>query len=174
MTNLNITSAFDGGNIIVHDTKNPSQIRLAIRPDNASDFFQWFYYRLTGAKDTACRMVIENAKDAAFKGGWEGYRACASYDRETWFRVDTTFENGELIIAHTPELDSVYYVFSWNEKDETTVYESYKGDKKLNSGNVNVRADYYANCGDYICLSELNILKFYKRDKSFYQSNICS
>ena len=65
------------------------------------------------------------------------------------------------------ELDSVYYVFSWNEKDETTVYESYKGDKKLNSGNVNVRADYYANCGDYICLSELNILKFYKRDKSF-------
>ena len=111
MTNLNITSAFDGGNIIVHDTKNPSQIRLAIRPDNASDFFQWFYYRLTGAKDTACRMVIENAKDAAFKGGWEGYRACASYDRETWFRVDTTFENGELIIAHTPELDSVYYAY---------------------------------------------------------------
>ncbi len=111
MTNITITSAFDGGNIIVHDAKTPSHIRLAIRPDNASDYFQWFYYRQTGAKNTPCRMVIENAKDAAFKGGWENYRACASYDRETWFRVDTLFEKGQLIISHTPEVDSIYYAY---------------------------------------------------------------
>lgn len=111
MTSIHITSAFDGGNIIVHDTKNLSHIRLAIRPDNASDFFQWFYFRLSGAKNQTCRMVIENAKDAAYTGGWEGYQACASYDRETWFRVDTAFEDGELIITHTPELDSIYYAY---------------------------------------------------------------
>ena len=36
---LHITSAFDGGNIIVRDAKDRSNIRLAIRPDNNSDFF---------------------------------------------------------------------------------------------------------------------------------------
>ncbi|MGJ8563623.1 MAG: M14 family metallopeptidase [Alphaproteobacteria bacterium] len=111
MTNLHITSAFDGGNIIVHNAASADNIRLAIRPDNASDFFQWFYYRVSGAKNQPCKMVIENAKDAAFKGGWDGYRACASYDRETWFRVDTDYVDGELIISHTPELDSVYYAY---------------------------------------------------------------
>ena len=111
MSDLHITSAFDGGNISVHSTAQPGNIRLAIRPDNASDFFQWFYFRLSGVKDTPCRMVIENAKDAAFTGGWENYRACASYDRETWFRVDTVYENDQLIISHTPELDSLYYAY---------------------------------------------------------------
>ncbi len=111
MTHLHITSAFDGGNILVHDAKSPDNIRLAIRPDNASDFYQWFYYRVSGARDIPCRMVIENASGAAFKGGWDGYKACASYDRETWFRVDTAYENDQLVISHTPELDSIYYAY---------------------------------------------------------------
>ncbi len=109
---LHITSAFDGGNIIVRSAKDPGNIRLAIRPDNASDFFQWFYFRVTGAKGQTCRMVIDNAKDAAFTGGWEGYHACASYDRETWFRVETTsYVDGQLIIEHAPENDSIYYAY---------------------------------------------------------------
>lgn len=111
MSDLNITCAFDGGNILVRDAAKADNIRLAIRPDNASDFFQWFYFRLSGAKNTACRMIVENAKDAAFIGGWEGYNACASYDRETWFRVDTAYENDQLVISHTPELDSIYYAY---------------------------------------------------------------
>lgn len=109
---LLINSDFDGGNIEVRDTKEAGNIRLAIRKDNASDFYQWFYYRLTGAKGQACRMVLENAKDSAYADGWEDYRACVSYDRKNWVRVETTkFENGELIIEHTPEQDSVYYAY---------------------------------------------------------------
>ena len=112
MTDLHITSAFDGGNIIVRDAADSSNIRLAIRPDNNSDFFQWFYYRVTGGKGQPLKMVLENAKDAAFTGGWEGYRACASYDRETWFRVDgTSYVDDQLMIEHTPEHDSVYYAY---------------------------------------------------------------
>jgi len=80
---LSVTCAFDGGNIIVKNQEDELDIRLDIRKDNASDFFQWFYYRVTGAKGEACRMIIENAKDAAYTGGWENYRACASYDRKT-------------------------------------------------------------------------------------------
>jgi len=109
---LHISSAFDGGNILVHSVIDPQSIRLSIRPDNASDFFQWFYFRVSGAKNQDLKMTIENAKDAAFTGGWENYKACASYDRETWFRIDTTsYENGQLIIDHKPELDSVYYAY---------------------------------------------------------------
>ena len=112
MSKLLISSAFDGGNIIVHDAKDPQNVRLAIRPDNASDFYQWFYFRLSGAADTLCRLVIENAKDAAFEGGWENYKACASYDRESWFRIDTTdYVDGQLIIDVTPELDSLYIAY---------------------------------------------------------------
>jgi len=109
---LTINSAFDAGNIIVHGIDDPQNIRLSIRPDNRSDFYQWFYFRLTGAKDTACRMVIENAADAAYTDGWKNYRACASYDRETWFRVPTTsYADGQLVIDHTPELDTIYYAY---------------------------------------------------------------
>lgn len=109
---LNISSAFDGGNIIVHSAKEASNIRLSIRPDNASDFYQWFYFRVSGGKGQALRMVLENAKDAAFTGGWEGYQACASYDRDTWFRIETTsYVDGQLIIEHTPEHDSLYYAY---------------------------------------------------------------
>ncbi len=107
-----ISSNFDGGNIVVLNAKDAENIRLAIRPDNASDFFQWFYFRLTGAANTPCRLVIENAKDAAFKDGWDDYRACASYDRETWFRIETTnYDEGQLIIDVTPELDSLYIAY---------------------------------------------------------------
>lgn len=111
MTNITISSAFDAGNIIVNDATDASNIRLSIRKDTHSDFYQWFHFRLTGARDQACNLVIENADGAAYTGGWENYRACASYDRETWFRVDTSFSDGNLTISHTPELDSIYYAY---------------------------------------------------------------
>ena len=109
---LQITSAFHGGNIIVQSANDPANIRLSIRPDNNSDFFQWFYYRVSGGKGQDLHMVLDNAKDAAFTGGWDGYQACASYDRETWFRIPTTSYGEEgLVIDHTPEHDSVYYAY---------------------------------------------------------------
>ena len=111
MSQININAAFDGGNIVVHDATDAENIRLAIRRDNASDFMQWFYFRLIGAKGQSCRLVIENAANAAYTGGWENYKTCASYDRETWFRVDTDYVDGQLVIDHTPELDSVYYAY---------------------------------------------------------------
>lgn len=111
MSQIHITSAFDGGNVTVHSAADPLNIRLAIRPDNASDFYQWFYFRASGAKDTDCTFTIENAQNAAFTGGWETYRVCVSYDRETWFRIPTTFVDGKLSWDHTPELDSVFYAY---------------------------------------------------------------
>ena len=110
-TTLRISSAFDGGNIICHSCEAPDKISLSIRKDHQSDFYQWFYFRLTGAAGTPCVMTFENTEGAAYPGGWENYRAVASYDREEWFRVDTTMEDGKLTIRHAPAMNSVYYAY---------------------------------------------------------------
>lgn len=108
---MHITSDFDSGNIICLKADAPDDIKLAIQKDNQSDFYQWFHFCLSGAKGQACVMTIENASGAAFTGGWEDYNSCASYDKTNWFRVPTEFINGELVIAHTPEQDAVYYAY---------------------------------------------------------------
>ena len=108
---MKITSDFDGGNIRVIDSKNPDNIRLNIEKDNASDFYQWFYYRVDGAQGRHLNMKLENAGKAAFTGGWENYSACASYDDETWFRVPTQYADGVLNILHNPSHDKVWYAY---------------------------------------------------------------
>lgn len=106
-----IYSNFDSGNIDSLDASDPRNIRLAIRPDASAKFFQWFYFRVAGAAGTSLTLNIENAADASYVEGWQGCRAVASYDREAWFRVDTTFDGKKLSINHTPECDSVYYAY---------------------------------------------------------------
>ncbi|MCP5381447.1 MAG: carboxypeptidase family protein [Kordiimonadaceae bacterium] len=108
---MKISSNFDSGNINVIDASSPGNIRLSINKDNNSHFYQWFHFRLTGAKGQLCALHIENAADAAYPLGWENYQAVASYDHETWFRVSTVYKNGVLTIQHVPETDSVYYAY---------------------------------------------------------------
>ena len=101
---LHVSSNFDSGNIVCKSAADPSDIRLEISKDHNSDFYMWFHFRLTGGKDTACAITIENAGGAA-------YQAVASTDRETWIRVPTSYENGKLTISHTPAADSVWYAY---------------------------------------------------------------
>ena len=108
---LNISSTFDAGNIEVVNTENNDNIQLRIRKDTNSDFLQWFYFRIQGAKDKALKMNIINAADAAYPEGWENYQARASYDRETWFQIPTKYENGVLKMNYTPEFDSIYIAY---------------------------------------------------------------
>ena len=109
---MQISSTFDAGAIEVVRLDDPAAIRLRLRQDNAADFHQWFHFRLMGAAGTAVRMVFENAATAAYPDGWRDYRCVASYDRQHWFRIASThYENGELIVEHTPERDSVHYAY---------------------------------------------------------------
>jgi murein tripeptide amidase MpaA len=108
---LTISSGFDGGNIVPLETSDPGDVRLAIRKDNYSGFFQWFYFRLSGARGTPCRLRIVNAGEAAYPEGWRDYRAVASYDRKNWFRVDSEYDGAVLAIRHRPEFDSVWYAY---------------------------------------------------------------
>ena len=106
-----ITSDFDSGNIEIVSASDASDIRLRIQKDTLSEFYQWFHFRLSGVEDTSCKLTIENAAGAAYAEGWENYRVCVSYDRQTWLRLDTSFENGTLSWDITPESDSVYFAY---------------------------------------------------------------
>ena len=106
-----ISSQFDGGNIDCVDASDPARVLLTIRADNQSDFYQWFYFRASNVKDLDCRYLITNAAGAAYTGGWEDYQAVASYDREFWFRVDTSYDGENLVIEHNSSEDQVYFAY---------------------------------------------------------------
>ncbi len=108
---MQVNSRFDGGNIRCISVSDPRDIRLEIRNDHQSEFYQWFYFRLTGAKDRDCRLNILNAGGAAYAKGWDGYQAVASVDRETWFRVPTTFDGTTLGITVRPSSDAMYFAY---------------------------------------------------------------
>ena len=108
---MQVSSAFDSGNIVVISASDPSDVRLEIRPDAGEDHFQWFHFRVCGSAGTPCTLKIVNAAQASYPDGWKDYRACASYDRLEWFRVPTSFDGTTLTIAHTPERDSIYYAY---------------------------------------------------------------
>jgi murein tripeptide amidase MpaA len=108
---IKISRQFDAGAIEVVCAEAPQSIELNIRKDSHADFLQWFYYRLQGARDQPCTMRLLNAGKAAYPQGWQNYHAVASYDRENWFRVPTSYDGAVLTITHTPERDSVYYAY---------------------------------------------------------------
>ncbi|WP_374245154.1 M14-type cytosolic carboxypeptidase [Zoogloea sp.] len=113
---LRISSNFDAGAIEVLAIDRPDDIRLRLRADQGVDgdstFRQWFHFRLHGAAGQDVRLIFENAADAAYPDGWPGYRCVASYDRRHWFRIaGTRFENGQLIVEHRPERNSIYYAY---------------------------------------------------------------
>jgi len=107
---LSVSSAFDSGNIKLVAIDG-ERIDLEIVKDHKSDFYQWFYFRVTGGAGRPIELRILNCKDSAYPHGWPGYRACMSHDREEWVRVDTLYENDVLTIRATPETDSVWFAY---------------------------------------------------------------
>ena len=107
---LSISSAFDGGNIRLAAIDG-NRIDLEIEKDHGSDFYQWFYFRLTGAEGQPVELRLLNCAGAAYPLGWDGYRALMSYDREEWQRVDSAYEGGVLTIRVTPEANSAWFAY---------------------------------------------------------------
>lgn len=108
---MEITQNFDGGNIEVISIESPDDIQLKIRLDASSDFYQWFYFRMTGAKGQPCQLKIVNAAGAAYPDGFRNYKVCYSYNSVDWLRHDTELKNGVLEFSFTPEQDAVYFSY---------------------------------------------------------------
>ena len=107
---LSISSAFDGGNIRALAIKG-DVADLEIVKDHESDFYQWFYFRLTGGAGRALTLRITNCAGSAYPDGWPGYRACVSTDREEWTRAETAYADGVLTISITPSSDSIWVAY---------------------------------------------------------------
>lgn len=108
---MKISSDFDGGNITVIKADTPDDMQLEIRKDNASDFYQWFYFLVDEVKDESLNIRLLNAGGSAYPDGWTDYRVCVSYDNETWFRVPTELVDGELRWSFTPQHDAVWFAY---------------------------------------------------------------
>ena len=107
---IQINSAFDSGNIIVTSIEGDSAT-LEIRKDKDSDFYQWFHFRVSGAKGRAITLNITNCGGSAYPGGWSDYNARFSDDRDDWRCAETSYANSVLTITHTPALDAVWFAY---------------------------------------------------------------
>ncbi len=114
MSDIQITAAFDSGNIEVLSVSG-SEARLAIRKDRNSDFFQWFHFRVSGGKGRELVLRLTGLNASAYPGGWPGYRAAFSEDRQFWGRAETAWDaaadGGTLTIRHTPHSDICWFAY---------------------------------------------------------------
>jgi len=108
---MRITANFDAGNIEVISLENKQDIQLSIRPDAGGEFFQWFNFRLSGEIGDHYVLNIMNAGEASYVKGWENYQAVASYDREDWFRLPTTYKDGKLSITMDMAYDNIQIAY---------------------------------------------------------------
>src|SRR5438477_268205 len=91
---LTISSSFDAGNIRV-TKQDGGSADLEIVHDHMSDFYQWFYFRVSGSAGRELTLRITNCAGSAYPNGWPDYKAVMSLDREEWLRVaDPSFAHG--------------------------------------------------------------------------------
>lgn len=104
-----IDAMFDGGNIEVVSIDKAEDIQLKIRCDRHADYRQWFYFRLTAAANIYCQFNLINAAEVTWPEFWTECRIVASYDRQTWFRLETRFDQSSLYFELTPKKNIVYF-----------------------------------------------------------------
>ncbi|MBA3670141.1 MAG: carboxypeptidase family protein [Sphingomonas sp.] len=108
---LNISSSFDAGNIRVVNQDGLSA-DLEIVTDHMSDFYQWFYFRVSGGAGKEVTLRITNCAKAAYPDGWPDYKACLSLDREEWVRIEeTSYADGVLTMKFTTAQDPVWIAY---------------------------------------------------------------
>lgn len=114
---ITVSAAFDAGNIELLAPPSPPgpdgriELRLRIRPDADPAHYQWFYFRVAGARGLPLTLRIENAGGASYPDAWEGTRAVVSVDRRRWTRAETAYAGGHLRITHSPEADACWYAY---------------------------------------------------------------
>lgn len=114
MSHIQINAAFDSGNIEVLSIDG-AEARLAIRRDRDSDFFQWFHFRVGGARSRELTLRITGLNASAYPLGWRNYNAAVSEDRACWNRAagswDESRDGGTLTITYRPSGDLAWFAY---------------------------------------------------------------
>ncbi len=108
---MKICSNFESGNIHVVTAESPDNIQLTIPADNQTQIAQWFHFRLESQVQELHSFKILNLANSAYPEGWQDYDVVASYDRNEWFRIPTTFDGDTLSFDVAPEYDSMYFAY---------------------------------------------------------------
>jgi murein tripeptide amidase MpaA len=107
---ITVNAAFDSGNILVAAIDG-DRIDLTIAQDHLSDFFQWFHFRVAGAKGRTLTLRILNAGQSAYPFGWPGYKVRASTDRQNWRMIPTRYVDGVLEFEWTGSSELVWFAY---------------------------------------------------------------
>jgi murein tripeptide amidase MpaA len=108
---IQINAAFDGGNIRVVAVEG-DRVDLEIVHDHLSDFYQWFYFRVAGARGRTLTFRIVNGANSAYPLGWPGYQARVSTDRAAWRqKPDTSYADGVLSWTHDFDSDLAWFAY---------------------------------------------------------------
>lgn len=114
MSDILIDASFDAGNIEVLSI-DAATARLAIRKDHLSDFYQWFHFRVANCAGRELVLKITGLEGSAYPGGWPGYRAAVSEDREFWGRTEASYdkaeEGGTLTIRYYPSGNVAWFAY---------------------------------------------------------------
>ncbi|WP_174274641.1 M14 family metallopeptidase [Sphingomonas bacterium] len=105
-----VSSRFDGGNIRVVRIDGP-RADLEIVADNQSDFYQWFYFRVTGSAGQEIELNILNGAKSAYPFGWPDYAARVSEDRAAWRLASTHYADGVITIRHKSTSDNLWFAY---------------------------------------------------------------
>ena len=118
---MQISQGFDSGAIEVIACDG-ARADLAIRHDRsasgeASEFLQWFHFRVSGAEETGAELRIVNAGATTYPDGWRDYRAVASWNRSDWERIPTRYD-GQVLTINLPPAPGPSYIayfepYSW-------------------------------------------------------------
>lgn len=109
-----MSSCFDSGNGTFQSLSDDGKVlKVAISDDpytevDGRNHKMWFHFKVSNleAAKGPVKVVLTNAGDCSYPGGWGGveapegaapYRACFSTDRRNWLRLEATeYVNGEL------------------------------------------------------------------------------
>jgi murein tripeptide amidase MpaA len=108
---IHINSGFDSGNIRVVAIDG-DRVDLEIVQDHLSDFYQWFHFRVAGAKGRRLQFRILNAGGAAYAFGWPNYRVRWSSDRQLWRAGEPSgYADGVLSFEQQIDGDLVWFAY---------------------------------------------------------------
>ena len=87
-----MNSAFDSGNIVCKSAADPADVQLEIRPDpfcehDNTSHFQWFHFRVTGAKGVPLTLKLVNAGKASFPVAWPGTAPADLHRKPVWLKT---------------------------------------------------------------------------------------
>jgi murein tripeptide amidase MpaA len=106
-----VSAAFDSGAIRVVDIRD-DMVSLEIPNDHLSDFYQWFHFRVAGARGRTLTFRIINCAGSAYPLGWPNYRTRVSTDRAAWVVApDTHYADGVLTWTHDFTTELAWFAY---------------------------------------------------------------